>query len=176
MLPYVRAECWLLLITVLAMVGATVIDAGRPWPMQVIVDSVLGREPTPAWIRPFTAEGDPRRLLGVAIGLMAGALVLGQLLTLAQHYASQLLGQRMVLKLRCDLYAKLQRLSLRFHDRSTVGDLIYRITEDAVALQHIVTYGFVPLVIQFITAGAVAATLGALDARLASSAWPSSRC
>ena len=34
------------------------------------------------------------------------------------------------------------------------------------ALQHIVTYGFVPLVIQFITAGAVAATLGALDARL----------
>jgi ATP-binding cassette subfamily B protein len=166
MLPYVRAECWLLLLTVLAMVGATVVTLGRPWPMQVIVDSVLGGEPTPAWIRPLAGDGDRRGLLGVAVALMAGALALGLLLNLAQDYASQLLGQRMVLKLRCDLYAKLQRLSLKFHDRSTVGDLIYRITEDAVALQHIVTYGFVPLVIQFITAGAVAATLSALDARL----------
>ena len=77
MLPYVRAECWLLLLTVLAMVGATVITLGRPWPMQVIVDSVLGREPTPAWIRALTADGDKRGLLGVAIALMAGAFVLG---------------------------------------------------------------------------------------------------
>jgi ATP-binding cassette, subfamily B, bacterial len=166
MLPYVRAESRLLSLTVLAMVGATLLTLARPWPMQVIVDSVLGTLPAPRWIRVLSGEGSQYRLLGIAIALMAAALLLGQLLTLAQHYASQLLGQRMVLKLRCDLYAKLQRLSLRFHDRSSVGDLIFRVTEEAVALQHIVTHGFVPLAIQFITAFAVAATLFVMDARL----------
>jgi ATP-binding cassette, subfamily B, bacterial len=166
MLPYVRAELRLLVLTVLAMAGATLLTLGRPWPMQVIVDSVLGTVPIPAWIRPLSADGDRGRLLVVAIALMAGALLLGQSLVLAQHYVSQLLGQRMVLKLRCDLYAKLQRLSLRFHDQSSVGDLIYRVTEEAVALQHIVTYGFVPLAIQCIAAVSIAGTLFAMDVRL----------
>jgi ATP-binding cassette, subfamily B, bacterial len=166
MLPYVRTEWRLLSLTMLAMAGATLLTLGRPWPMQVIVDVVLGTVPIPEWIRPFSGNGDKQWLLGVAIALMAGALLVGQSLALAQNYGSQLLGQRMVLKLRCDLYAKLQRLSLRFHDRSSVGDLIYRVTEDAAALQHIVTYGFVPLAIQFVTALSVAAALFAMDARL----------
>src|SRR5438876_11714444 len=72
----------------------------------------------------------------------------------------------MVFKLRCDLYAKLQRLSLRFHDHSSAGDLIYRITEEAAALRDIVTYGFVPLAIQFMTALASASTIFVLDTRL----------
>jgi ABC-type multidrug transport system fused ATPase/permease subunit len=70
------------------------------------------------------------------------------------------------LRLRCDLYAKVQRLTLRFHDRSTVGDLVYRLTEDAAALQDIITYGFVPLAIQLIMAAAIASTIFVLDARL----------
>ena len=91
---------------------------------------------------------------------------LGQVLALCEQYFSQLLGQRMVRRLRCDLYVKLQRLSLRFYDRSSVGDLIHRITVDTVGLQDVVTYGFVPLAVQFLTAIAIAGTVFALDARL----------
>jgi ABC-type multidrug transport system fused ATPase/permease subunit len=109
-----------------------------------------------------TADG----LLVVAVVLMAVAIVLTQALTLGQQYASQLLGQRMVFRLRCDLYAKLQRLSLAFHDRASVGDLIHRVTGDAPALQNIVTYGFVPLGIQLVTATVLAGTVFVLDARL----------
>ena len=68
-LPYVRAEWRLLLLTVLAMLGATLLTLGQPWPMQVIVDSVLGKEPTPRWISARLGELSRYMLLGVAIGL-----------------------------------------------------------------------------------------------------------
>ena len=166
LVPYVRAESRLLWLTVLAMLAATLLTLGQPWPMQAIVDSVLGTEPTPGWISAPLGDLSKGALLAVTVGLMVAALVFRQLLVLGEGYFSQLFGQRMVFKLRCDLYAKLQRLSLRFHDHSSVGDLIYRITEEAAALRDIVTYGFVPLAIQFMTAVAIASTIFVLDTRL----------
>jgi ATP-binding cassette, subfamily B, bacterial len=166
LLPYVRAEWRLLWLTVLAMLGATLLTLGQPWPMQAIVDSVLGTAPTPPWISAPLGDLSKGGLLAVAVSLMVAALFFRQLLVLGQGYFAQLLGQRMVFKLRCDLYAKLQRLSLRFHDHSSVGDLIYRITEEAAVLQNIVTYGFVPLAIQFITAVGITSTIFLLDMRL----------
>jgi len=163
---YVRAETRLLTVTVLVMLAATMLILARPWPLQVVVDSVLGSRPAPAWITRPLGRLTPDGLLVVAVLLMAVAIVLTQALTLGQQYASQLLGQRMVFRLRCDLYAKLQRLSLAFHDRASVGDLIHRVTGDAPALQNIVTYGFVPLGIQLVTATVLAGTVFVLDARL----------
>jgi ATP-binding cassette subfamily B protein len=163
---YVRAEARLLALTVLAMFASTLMTLARPWPLQVIVDSVLGDRPTPAWIVEPFGPLDRERLLGVAVALMVAAVLLGHALALAQQYLSQLLGQRMVRRLRCDLYARLQRLSLAFHDRASVGDLIYRITGDAAALQNIVTYGFVPVVIQFVTAAALTGMVFVLEPRL----------
>ena len=166
LLGYLRSELRALLLTVGAMGATTLLTLARPWPMQVIVDSVVGGQPSPAWITRPLGELSRRELLAVATGLMLTALVLGIVLMLAQQYFSHLLGQRMVFRLRCDLYAKLQRLSLRFHDRSSVGDLIYRITGDAAALQDIVVYGVVPLSIQITTAALIAGTIFLLDARL----------
>jgi ABC-type multidrug transport system fused ATPase/permease subunit len=97
---------------------------------------------------------------------MVAALRLGSGLALAQEVTTQSLGQRMVRKLRSDLYAKLQRLSLRFHDHASVGDLLYRIIGDASALQNIVSYGFVPLAVQAVTVLAIAATIFLLDVEL----------
>lgn len=166
LLPYIRAEWRPLLLTGVAMLAATLVTLVRPWPLQVIVDSVLGARPAPAWITAPLGESGQYELLAAATVSMILVLLLGLLAELAQKYFSELLGQRMVLELRCDLYAKLQRLSLRFHDRSEVGDLIYRLTTGAAALQHIVTYGFLPLAIQFLTAAVIATTIFLLDVRL----------
>jgi len=166
LVPYVRSEWRLLALTVAAMLLGTLVTLARPWPMQIIVDSVLGSRPAPAWLTQAAGPLPPARLLGVSVGLMVAALLAGQLLALAQEYTAQLLGQRLVLKLRCDLYAKLQRLSLKFHEHSTVGDLLYRITADAAALQNVITYGFVTLAIQALTALAIAGTILAFDVRL----------
>src|SRR6185437_12164607 len=52
----------------------------------------------------------------------------------------------MVNDLRGALYAQLQRLSLAFHSRQKVGDLIHRITADAFAVQTMLMNGLLPIV------------------------------
>jgi len=62
LLRYVRGHWPLLLLAIVAMLGTTVTTLARPWPMQVIVDSVLGDKSAPVWITTFVNElGDRMR-------------------------------------------------------------------------------------------------------------------
>ena len=51
----------------------------------------------------------------------------------------------MVNDMRRDLYAHLQRLSLAFHNRRQVGDLLYRVTADTYAIQSLTMNGVFPI-------------------------------
>lgn len=166
MLPDVRAQWRVLLVTVAAMLGETLVTLAQPWPLKVIVDSVLGSRPEPGLITGFTGHLSHRSLLWVSALLLLVIVVAGQLLGLATQYLSQLLGQRLVLQLRCRLWSRLQRLSLTFHDNNSTGDLIYRVTGDAAALQDVVTYGFVPLAVQLLTVVSISVAIFALDVQL----------
>ncbi len=48
----------------------------------------------------------------------------------------------MVNDLRRDLYSQIQRLSLSFHTRQQIGDLMYRITADTMGIQTLTMNGF----------------------------------
>jgi ABC-type multidrug transport system fused ATPase/permease subunit len=166
MLPDVRAQWRVLAVTVAAMLGETLVTLAQPWPLKVIVDSVLGNRPAPALITSVTGPLNHRSLLWVTALLLLVIVVTLQLLGLATQYLSQLLGQRLVLQLRCRLWSRLQRLSLTFHDNNSTGDLIYRVTGDAAALQDVVTYGFVPLAVQLLTVVAISVAIFTLDFQL----------
>src|SRR5213079_2324615 len=60
------------------------------------------------------------------------------------------LGARGLLAAACGalvaVYAHLQRLSLAFHSRRQVGDLLYRLTADTFAIQTLTMNGFFPIV------------------------------
>src|SRR5207244_8182135 len=62
------------------------------------------------------------------------------------NYTTISVGQRMVNDFRGELYAHLQRLSLAFHSRRQVGDLLYRLTSDTFAIQTLTMNGFFPVV------------------------------
>jgi len=166
MLPDVRSQWRLLTVTIAAMLSVTLVTLVQPWPLKVIVDSVLGDRPAPGWIRGLTGPLTDQSLLWVVAVLLILVLGVGQLLALATQYLSQVLGQRLVLELRCRLWGRLQRLSLAFHDNNDAGDLIYRVTGDAAALSDVVTYGFVPLAVQLLSAGVISVAIFVLDARL----------
>ena len=55
--------------------------------------------------------------------------------SVTSNYVTIALGQRLVNDFRAELYAHLQRLSLAFHSRREVGDLLYRLTSDTFAIQ-----------------------------------------
>jgi ATP-binding cassette subfamily B protein/subfamily B ATP-binding cassette protein MsbA len=115
----------------------------KPWPLQIVIDNVLGGK-TPG----FTLlEGwSPLVLLGLAcIGIVFVQFVAGAL-TLLHNYTAIGVGQRMVNDMRGTLYSHLQRLSLAFHGRQKVGDIMFRITADSFAVQTMLMNGLLPII------------------------------
>ncbi|MCE5243791.1 MAG: ABC transporter ATP-binding protein [Syntrophobacteraceae bacterium] len=114
----------------------------KPWPLKIIIDNVLSGKPID-W--EFLKSYPPEILLIQAcFAMVVVYLVLGGI-TLLNNYTTIRIGQRMVNDLRRDLYSHLQRLSLAFHGRRQVGDLMYRVTADTYAIQSLTMNGVFPI-------------------------------
>src|SRR5258708_23502100 len=114
----------------------------KPWPLQIVIDHVLGGTPMTGLL-----AGTPATtLLAIAcLGIVAVQIGAGAL-TLLHNVTTIGVGQRMVNDLRGALYAHLQRLSLAFHSRQKVGDLMYRVTADSFAVQTMIMNGLLPII------------------------------
>jgi len=115
----------------------------EPWPLRLVIDTVLGGKPVD--FLPGS-ETWPKLWLAAALCAALVLIVLGSgALNLVYNWLAIGLGQRMVNDLRARLYAHLQRLSLAFHSRQKVGDLMMRITADSFAVQTMVMNGLLPI-------------------------------
>jgi ATP-binding cassette subfamily B protein/subfamily B ATP-binding cassette protein MsbA len=111
----------------------------KPWPLKIIIDNILSDNPPPwEFARYWSSE---TLLIFACTGLVLVYLVLGGL-RLLSDYTTVRIGQGMVNDLRRDLYSRIQRLSLSFHTRQQVGDLMYRITADTMGIQTLTMNGF----------------------------------
>ena len=121
--PYLMPHRWRIAWALLQVFLITGFELLKPWPLQIVIDNVLGGKPSPLAIL-SSAGGLLLFACGgiVVVHFGAGAL------TLLHNYTAIRIGQDMVNDLRGALYAHLQRLSLAFHGRQRVGDLLYRIT------------------------------------------------
>jgi ATP-binding cassette subfamily B protein len=108
------------------------LELARPWPLSVVIDSVLGGQPL-RW--PIAAGLPPWAVLAAACGALVVIAVLSGGVTLLNNRTTIKIGQRMVNGLRGDLYGHLHRLSPSFHSRREIGDLLYRLTADTFAVQ-----------------------------------------
>jgi ATP-binding cassette subfamily B protein/subfamily B ATP-binding cassette protein MsbA len=119
----------------------------KPWPLQIVIDYVLGGKTPPAGslVTPLLSEPKDTLLLLACIGLVLVNIGSGGL-TQLHYYTSIRVGQSMVNDLRGALYGHLQRQSLAYHGRQQVGDLMYRITADSFAVQTMIMNGLLPIV------------------------------
>ena len=132
-LPYLRPHKRLACASV-GMVGASSLMALlSPWPLALLVDTVLGNKPLPALLG-FLDGVDTYVLLAIAV--LSGLLITGleHGLAVLDDYVNTKLDQGMVLDLRSDLFRHAQRLSLSFHDRKRTGALMYQINNQAAAV------------------------------------------
>lgn len=131
------------------MVLDALLTALRPWPLKVVIDTVLSHKHTRVpfvggWVN--QAANDPMHVLFGAcaatllIALSTGALTYGFTRSVGD------VAQRFAFQLRCRLFAHIQRLSLRYHDQQRTGDLMSRLTTDVSALQDVVANGSILLV------------------------------
>ena len=122
----------------------------KPWPLKIIIDNVLSGKPAPWGLGNHFAP--PALLILAVIGLVVIYVVLGGI-TLLNNYTTIKIGQQMVNDMRRDLYGHLQRLSLAFHSRRKVGDLMYRVTADTYSIQSLTMNGVFPIVTAVVLLG-----------------------
>lgn len=96
-----------------------------------------------------------------------GLLVIGALLTYWQKYLLQSSANRIIQKMRADVFAQIQRLPIHYFDNQPAGKVVSRITNDTEAIREL----YVQVLANFFTgtiymAGIIAA-LFVLDYRLA---------
>jgi ATP-binding cassette, subfamily B, bacterial len=150
-LPYLKAHRWQVGLALAQVFAVAAFELLKPWPLQIVIDYVLGGKTAPA--DGALGTGPLHDLLSLSpssvLLLACAAMVLVHLgtglLTLWHNYTTIKVGQAMVNDLRGDLYAHLQRLSLAYHTRQRVGDLMYRITSDSFAVQTMIMNGLLPI-------------------------------
>ena len=121
------------------------LDLVKPLPLAFIIDVILGSKPVPAWLAPWTVHLGPVGLLTLACLAIIVLTFARGAATLGSNYLTIGLGQRMVNDLRTQLYAHLQKLSLKFHHQQQTGDLLFRVMADTYSAQGLVMNGLLPL-------------------------------
>ena len=124
--PYVRRYPKLAVSSVLLMIVTTLISLAAPWPLAVLIDSVLGQKAAPGLLRGVAGGSRSGLLLVVVVGGWVLAL-LGYGVTVLYEYVNTRLERYLALDFRCDLYEHAQRLSLSFHESSPPGFLVARV-------------------------------------------------
>jgi len=121
---------WVLLTLVLIFIASTVRQAG-PYLTKIAVDD-------------YIVPGDPEGLGGIIL-LFIGLLLTQFFIGYGQSWATHMVGQWAMRDVRLQIFAHLQRLPLRFFDRTPVGRLMARNTNDVDALNELFTDGVVSL-------------------------------
>lgn len=143
------------------------LDVVKPLPLAIVLDVVLSGRPPPAWLAPaLDGAGREGLLAAAAVAIVLVTVVRGGV-TLASNYVTIDIGQRMVNDVRTELYAHLQKLSLRFHHQQQAGDLLYRVMSDTYCIQSMVMNGLLPLVSATTTLGLMFWVMANFDWQLA---------
>lgn len=134
---FLRPHAPPLAIGAFLVVVQTLVVLAQPWPLKVIIDGAIGHHAQRGWLAQTIAGPSATPEVILLRGLAAMALFVAASAVL--DFASVLLmdgaGERVAIEIRGRLFTHLQRLSLAYHDRQRVGDLVSRLTLDNDRLQ-----------------------------------------
>ena len=151
LVPFVKPHAKFLIGSFSSLAGLTALNLLRP----LVMGDVVGK----------AAARDPAGLLrdGIYLGLV---IVGSQILMFIQIYAMQIVGARAMADLREHIFLFFQRLQLRFFDRTPVGRLVTRATNDVDAVGELFASGVLNAVGDFLTLAGIVVMMVALDWRL----------
>jgi len=104
-------------------------EAVRPWFTKHAVDMNI-------------AQGDEHGLLLTATLFLVVLIVRG-VIQYANVYLTQWVGQRTIFDMRMQVFEHLQQLGLRFYDRTPIGRMVTRVTNDIEVLNEMFSSGIV---------------------------------
>src|SRR5439155_25406350 len=120
-----------------------------PRPLKVFIDLVISHKHCRVPLIGPWLDHAPLTKMQVLYGACAATILISLLSGALTYSVTRSLGaaaQRFVFTLRRDLFAHMQRLSLRFHHGQRTGDLTTRRTGDTQAIQDLIITGVIRLV------------------------------
>jgi ATP-binding cassette subfamily B protein len=144
--PYARRYRLLMTASLAALVLQAIFQSLEPWPLKYLFDTLAhtkhsGRLPEIPGLHDLSQS----RLIGLAalaIVTIAGLRVLADY---AGSIGFAVLGNRVLTRVRGELYRHLQRLPLSFHTRSRSGELVLRVIADVNQFKGVVIDSALPL-------------------------------
>ncbi|HIL08210.1 MAG TPA: ABC transporter ATP-binding protein [Candidatus Latescibacteria bacterium] len=152
LLGYLRPYARWMLLTLALITAASAVQQAGPFLTKIAVDD---------YILPGDAEG-----LGWVISVYASLLVLQFGISYAQGWATSMVGQWAMRDVRAQIFAHLQRLPLRFYDRTPIGRLMAHNTSDVDALNELFTDGVVSVLSDIFTIFAILGYIFYMDVKL----------
>jgi subfamily B ATP-binding cassette protein MsbA len=146
--PYRRR----LVLAALILVLVGLLTLVFPWAVQRLVDVVVA--------------GQNAAQLGLIALALFGTFVVRSLLSIASTYLLAWVGERVVVRLRRDIYEHLLSQSLGFFSEQRVGEIVSRISNDVLVIQYAVTGDLVGLLQQVVTAAGIVVVVGLMNWRL----------
>jgi ATP-binding cassette subfamily B multidrug efflux pump len=152
LLPYLRPHTALLSVALVCVPIAALASLLQPYLIKRTLDSVLVARDPSLWVH----------LLG-----LFGLAVCGEFVTsFIETYCIQLAGQRSMVELRRDVFRHAQRMSIGYYDRTPIGRVLTRVTNDIDALSELFTSGAIMAVADIVTLLGIVGFMLALDWRL----------
>jgi ATP-binding cassette, subfamily B, bacterial len=137
--PYLRPYRKMLTGVMALTVVTAILGLAEPWPLAVILNQILQEQQATGFVAAVFGS-DPTTWVVLVSMVLARFLIIvvGNGFTVLSHYLGSKTEQNMVMDLRSDLFAHVQRLSFTFHDQRQTGALMSQINTQAAAVGNIV--------------------------------------
>jgi ATP-binding cassette subfamily B protein len=122
--------------------------------LKIAVDSAIADHPLPLFLAallPASAVSSSIAILLLAVALLIAVNLLSLLQDFFTSFMGTYTGEKLVLDFRTRLFSYAQRLSVSYHDVKGSADSIYRIQNDAMALQYLTVDGLIPIATAVLT-------------------------
>jgi ABC-type multidrug transport system fused ATPase/permease subunit len=160
----------LLVIAAALIVLSTLLRLVAPYLIGIAVDQFIspGDEPAPAWLVWLLPQNAGRSAgLTALMLLLLAAYLLNWAATASQFYLMTLVGQRVLLHMRTQIFERIQILSLRFFDQHEAGDLMSRLVNDTQVINQVLSGGIVRLTSMGLSLIGILISMLAINWRLA---------
>lgn len=158
-----------LLIGLLAAVGEGIANLLEPWPLKIVLDSVLkAHRPVHGWLDRLIVSAvgaDKVAILKFAVAAVIAIALLDAVCSYIEKYFTTSISQWVMHDLRRTLYSHIQRLSLAYHDQKQTGDLISRVTSDIATIQDLIASSMLTALVNAITLVGMVGVMFYLDWR-----------
>jgi len=159
-------SCALLFVSMLA-------SLLEPFPIAILFDTVFqtrsGGEAAAGWATRLFIHFAPAGTLGriELLAVITFALrAVQEVLSLIQRIGFASIGYRGLLRVRCDLFRKLQEMTLGYHRAQPQGDAIYRLSYDTTGFQSVLSILVNTILLSLATLVAMAIIMFSINWRL----------